>query len=186
MVDVVDILVELVLPCDGVSTMYLGIAGEARPYLMPPCLVFTVKRKVSHQKRPRPHYGHVPFQDVHKLGKLIKGCRPENLAKTSEPHIIRKEVPIFVPGIAHASELVEGEDPAIEAWTLLLEDHRGAELRSHQYCKHKENGGQDDQRDKRKYEVLRPLDKSFVKALSVCHEIYLLKQAQITSMILSC
>ena len=186
MVDVVDILVELVLPCDGVSTMYLGIAGEARPYLMSPCLVFTVKRKVSHQKRSRPHYGHVPFQDVHKLWQFIKGCGPENLSEMREPHIIRKKVPVFVLGITHASELVEGEDPSIKTGTLLLEDHRGAELRPHQYCKHKEHGGQDDQRDKREYEVLRPLDESFVEALSVCHEIYLLKQAQITSMILSC
>ena len=186
MVDVVDILVELVLPCDGVSTMHLGIAGETRPYLMSPCLVFTVKRKVSHQKRPRPHYGHVPFQDVHKLGKLIQGCGSEDLAEMREPHIIRKKVPVFVPGITHASELVEGEDPSIETGTLLLEDHWGAKLRSHQYCKHKEHGGQDDQRDKREYEVLRPFDESFVEALSVCHEIYLLKQAQITSMILFC
>lgn len=186
MVDVVDILVELVLPCDGVSTMHLGIAGETGPDLMPSCLVRVVQRKVVYTQWSRTHYGHVTFQDVHKLGKLIKGCRPENLAKTSEPHLIRKKVPVFVPGIAHASELVEGEDPAIEAWTLLLEDHRGAELRPHQYCKHKEHGGQDDQRDKREYEVLRPLDESFVEALSVCHEIYLLKQARITSMILFC
>ena len=186
MVDVVDILGELVLPCEGVSTMYLGISVKTGPDLTPSCLVRVVQRKVVYTQWSRSYYGHVTFQDVHKLGKLIQGCRPENLAKTSEPHLIRKKVPGFVPGIAHASELVEGEDPAIATGTLLLEDHRGAELRPHQYCKHKEHGGQDDQRDKREYEVLRALDESFVEALSVFHEIYLLKQAQIPSMILSC
>ena len=89
---------------------------------MPMTLFFIVSVEIFDQQRPRPHYSHIPFQDIEELGELVEAREPEDAAVAVEAHVIRQQLPVLIFFVAHRPELYELEYLLVFARSFLGEE----------------------------------------------------------------
>ena len=110
--------------------------------------------------RPRSHEGHLPHQDIEKLGELIDGGAPDKFPDARNSGIPRCRPAVFLLLrflLNHRTELIHHKGAIVATDPLLPEDHRsrGPELDEQSHRQH--NGTEDEERGKRSRDIHRPL-----------------------------
>jgi hypothetical protein len=76
------------------------------------------------KQRPGTDEAHVALQDVERLWELVETRRTEEPSRTSQSHLVRKEMPLIIADLPHRAELVEGKDVSAAACPILDQQHR--------------------------------------------------------------
>ena len=98
---------EFLLPADGVSAMYLGVAGQAGADLVAAVLLGVIPGQVLHQQGPGADDAHVALDDVERLGQLVQGGLPQDAAIPIEPYLVRQQLAVLVLPVVHGAEFDE-------------------------------------------------------------------------------
>ena len=124
MIDIVQIQINPVIPCNRIASMRLRIASQTGSYIMPVCLFFGIPRQILYQQRPRSHNSHISLDDIEKLRQFVKAGCSQCLAECSESHRIGEQLTVLIPCICHRSEFVKPENLLVPAGAFLCKDDR--------------------------------------------------------------
>src|ERR1700677_3065571 len=88
---------------------------------------FLIKVVVFKRMWARPDDRHISAQDVKKLRQLVQTGAPQERTDAGDPRVVARRLTDttgLLDMYTHRAKLVDGEDAAIGAFALLLEDHR--------------------------------------------------------------
>ncbi len=122
-----DVELEFLFPRERVAAVHLRPAGDAGAHFVAACLFRRVTLEVLHQQRARTHQAHIAFKHIEEFRQLIQAGGAQEAPEAGEALLVGQQLTIGVAQVAHAAELVEPEEPTMQAWALLAEDHRPAE-----------------------------------------------------------
>lgn len=105
-----EVEIEFFFPGQGVPTIHLCPARNARQDIMPALLFDCVAIEVLHQQGPGPYQAHVALDDVDQFRQFVKARAPEQLPEPCQPLAVRFRIGRD-PGrkLAHGAELIDGE-----------------------------------------------------------------------------
>lgn len=128
MVHVLHVPRELVLPGKRVSAADLGKARESGSDFVASRVMRIIVIQILDQKRSGTDDAHVALQDIEELRKLVQRSGTEDAPEPVQTLAVRKELAVLVPLIAHGPELVQLENLAVPARSVLGEEDRRAQL----------------------------------------------------------
>ena len=119
MVHIPHVEAEFLGPADGVASVTLRPAADARSHLMAARLFGGVERQVLYQQGARADERHVAFEDVDELGQLVDGGGADEATDLREALGVGQEVALGITLVGHGLELDDAEHLAVQAGPLL-------------------------------------------------------------------
>ena len=164
MVHIPDVVLELILPTQGVAPVDLSPSRDAWSHFMTTSLTCIVEGEVLHQQRTRSNHRHVALEHIPELRQFVDGCGAHKTPYFRQSPLIGKEVACRIALIGHGFELHNLENLAVQSRTRLEEKHTTAFVGESQ----QEHGCQEDGRGKQEQEqtdqnVGRAFDVGFVE-----------------------
>ena len=142
--DIAKIIIQLVLPCHGIAAADLRQTSKALSNRMAFPLFRRHEHHVPHQQRPRADDGHVAFQDVEKLRKLIERRGTEEAAVRNETLLVGQRIAIGIRFTGHCTEFDETEDLLVLPWPQLSKERIPFHLDRADNRQKQKNGREDD------------------------------------------
>ena len=145
MVDVPHIQGELLLPGEGVAPIHLRPAGDAGEHLVAACLLGSIAFEVGDEQGARTHQAHLSLEDIDEFRQFIQAGGAQEAPETGKALPVGQRVALMVKRVAHAAELVEFEDAAVQPGSRLAEDDWPTEEDPHQQEQKNQNWRKDKQ-----------------------------------------
>lgn len=112
------------IPRKTIPPVHLSPPGDTGPDRMSEAFALAVIGQIFGQERPRADQAHIPAQHVEKLRQLIEAGVPEYSPKRRDAMRIELRLALAFAIHAHCPKFQQCEDPAIQAWATLTEQHR--------------------------------------------------------------
>ena len=144
MVDVPYVVVQLFLPADVVPSVTLRPAADAGAHLVAAAVVGTIQGEVLGKEGPRPYQRHVALEDVDELGQLVDARAAHEATHGCQPLRVGQQPALAVALVGHGLELIDAEDAAVLARSLLREEDTGSLVGEAEPHRHHEQQGRDD------------------------------------------
>ena len=120
--DVLEVVIDLGFPGDGVAAVDLGQAAQALAYAVTLALFGGHEDHVAHELWPRADYGHVSPQYVEEFGELVEAGAAQKTSVAVETLFVGEQVPGVVALVCHGTELDEPEYLFVFAGSRLREE----------------------------------------------------------------
>jgi hypothetical protein len=104
-VNIPDIKFKFLLPCQGIPSIDLCPAGDARANVMPSGLPRIVKRQILHQQWSWTNKTHVPPQHVPEFWQFIQACGSHETPERGQSVCIRQRHALCSRCIRHCTKL---------------------------------------------------------------------------------
>ena len=157
MVDIPDVKLETLLPAQGIASVHLGPARDARTHLVSARLLGGVQGQVLHQQRARAHQAHLTAQHVPEFGQFVQAAGAQKTAEGGEALGVGQEFTVGAAFIRHGAKLHHHERPPVQAGADLAKQHGAAELAVHQDPQQQQRQGQHDQSAQRQQQIEQAL-----------------------------
>jgi hypothetical protein len=156
-VDVPDVECQLLVPRHVVPPVDLRPAGQPGLHLVPARLLGRVPVEVLDEQRTGTDERHLPDEDVPQLREFVERGGAQEPAEGEQPLLVGQQIAVWSARIGHGPELADGEDPTVQTWPRLGEQHRSSEFPSHPPGHDGEHGRQEEQSEARTDDVEQTL-----------------------------